>query len=79
MTVWLPINTAPKNCRIIARKRNSSNYSTWYGKTSHVPLYGWCVGIDPEDIDLWESEEWLYGSEHTITPHGSYSDDRPAN
>lgn len=26
---------------------------TWWGKTSHAPLYGWCHGDDPEDIDLW--------------------------
>lgn len=26
---------------------------TWWGKTSHIPLYGWCHGDDPENIDLW--------------------------
>jgi len=26
---------------------------TWWGKTSHVPLYGWCHGDDIEDLDIW--------------------------
>jgi hypothetical protein len=30
---------------------------TWFGKASHVPLYGWCHGR-VEDVDLWYPTEW---------------------
>jgi hypothetical protein len=31
---------------------------TFWGKTSHVPLYGWNWGRDPEDQNLWEPTHW---------------------
>ena len=31
---------------------------TWWGKTSHVPLRGWCHGRDVENIDLWQPTHW---------------------
>lgn len=35
---------------------------TWWGKTSHVPLYGWCHfmghAYDYENVDLWEPDRW---------------------
>lgn len=31
---------------------------TWWGKTSHVPLYGWNYGRDPEDQNLWRPTHW---------------------
>lgn len=34
-----------------------AEHETWYGKTSHVPLYGWCRG-EIEDVDLWEPTHW---------------------
>jgi hypothetical protein len=30
---------------------------TWWGKASHVPLYGWCRGT-VENVDLWEPTHW---------------------
>jgi hypothetical protein len=30
---------------------------TWWGKTSHVPLYGWCHGR-VENVDLWRPTHW---------------------
>ena len=57
---WRPIATAPKDgtrfvglTHLPLRRR-----ITWWGKTSHVPLYGWCHGR-AEDVDLWEPTHWL--------------------
>jgi len=30
---------------------------TWWGKVSHVTLYGWCYG-HVEDVDTWNPTEW---------------------
>lgn len=30
---------------------------TWWGKASHVPIYGWCFG-QGENVDLWEPTHW---------------------
>ena len=32
---------------------------TWFGKTSHVPLYGWCYGKDVENVNLWNPTHWM--------------------
>lgn len=68
MSGWQQIETAPKDgTRFIGRRRYiclrtkkivREQRVTWYGKTSHVPLYGWCHGRDAEDIDLWEPTYW---------------------
>lgn len=65
--VWQPIETAPRDGKLfIGRKSYANRYTgrlqyqkrrTWFGKTSHVPLYGWCHG-KPEDVDLWEPTHW---------------------
>lgn len=39
-------------------KRRRVTRLTRWGKTSHVPLYGWNYGRDVEDMNLWEPEEW---------------------
>ena len=70
--VWSPIASAPKDgtrfkargkySRFVDRYKTTSRRRvliTWWGKASHVPLYGWCHGRDIEDIDLWEPTEWL--------------------
>ena len=31
-----------------------------YGKTSHVPLYGWCIAdMGPEEVDLCTPTHWM--------------------
>ena len=72
--MWKPIETAPKDgTRFIGRssyvvttgmlgplgKLRYLKRKTWFGKTSHVPLYGWCHGRDVEDIDLWNPTHWM--------------------
>lgn len=67
MSEWQPIATAPKDgaCFVGRRsdpdewniKRRYTRRVTWFGKTSHVPLYGWCHGR-VEDVDLWEPTHW---------------------
>lgn len=69
-TEWMPIETAPKDgVRVIGAEmyihhwgRHKPIYRrrmrvTWWGKTSHVPLYGWCHGR-VEDVDLWQPTQW---------------------
>lgn len=62
---WRPMSGAPTNGDAIMARRVPEDSATgftgrltWWGKTSHVPLYGWCFGDDPEDIDLWRPDEW---------------------
>jgi len=65
---WQPIETAPKDgTRFIGRFSYVDKYRnyklsyrkiiTWYGKASHIPLYGWCYGT-VENVDIWEPEQW---------------------
>ena len=68
---WSPIETAPKDgTRFIGRLRIVATYQnqfemkdryrkmkTFWGKTSHIPLYGWCHGR-VENVDLWNPTHW---------------------
>ena len=66
--MWQPIETAPRDGTRILGRRTSADRSTgrlryekrktFWGKTSHVPIYGWNHGRDVEDLDLWEPTHW---------------------
>lgn len=70
MSGWRLIETAPKDgTRILGRRayiapwpastnQRYQTRKTFWGKTSHVPLYGWNYGRDVEDLDLWEPTHW---------------------
>ena len=68
MGKWQPIETAPQDgTRILGRHTYADRYTgklryytrkTFWGKTSHIPLYGWNWGRDVEDLNLWEPNYW---------------------
>ena len=52
--VFEPIETAPRTGkRICGRHAAGNERLTYWGKTSHVPMYGWNYGDNPEDQNLW--------------------------
>lgn len=68
---WRPISEAPRDgTNIMARRvpedsgRDFIGVRTWWGKTSHVPLYGWCHIVDEDcddpEVDLWRPDEWRF-------------------
>ena len=67
MTEWRDISTAPKDGSGFLGYRAgdvAEHRVTWWGKTSHVPLYGWCFKTRPYDsecwdVDLWEPTHWM--------------------
>jgi hypothetical protein len=68
MEEWQPIENAPRDgTRIRGRRSWADRWTgklkyekrlTYWGKTSHVPLYGWVFGRDVEDLDLWQPTHW---------------------
>jgi len=56
---WLPIETAPRQRRFLALVDGLVRFVAW-GKTSHVPMYGWClVDQGAEDSELCEPTHWM--------------------
>lgn len=59
---WQAIDSAPKDGVWFIGRRGHLERRTQWGKTSHVPMYGWCYvasqhDSDP-DYDLWQPVEW---------------------
>lgn len=68
---WQPIETAPRDGTRIVATDGWRRRKTWYGKTSHVPLYGWCWMPHPHDfenVDLWEPKRWRAESTSSGVP-----------
>lgn len=57
---WQSMDTAPKVVgRIIGAVEGRARFICW-GKTSHVPLYGWILTDQgPEDADLCQPTAWM--------------------
>lgn len=57
---WKPIETAPRDgTRFRAMVNGRARICAW-GKTSHVPIYGFCLADQgPEDFDLCEPTDWM--------------------
>jgi hypothetical protein len=61
MMYWKPIESAPRDGTWFVGRKFGVELLTQWGKTSHVPLYGWCFVLsdygDP-DYDIWQPNEW---------------------
>ena len=57
---WQSIETAPRDGTAFIGRYGREKHRTRWGKTSHVPLYGWtyCVRGDVENCTLWEPTRW---------------------
>jgi len=56
---WQDISTAPKDTRLLGIVDGDVRFIMWT-KTSHVPIYGWClVDQGAEDADLCRPEAWM--------------------
>lgn len=81
MSDWQDISTAPKDgTRVRGRQIVMTNLdgtrpvscdlrrNTFWGKTSHIPIYGWNYGRDPEDQNIWYPTHWQRLPEPPVTP-----------
>jgi hypothetical protein len=59
MTDWHTMETAPRNRRILGVVDGEVRFIMW-GKTSHLPLTGFCLADQgPEDFDICEPTKWM--------------------
>lgn len=57
---WMPIESAPKKAGRILAVVDGEVRVVSYGKTSHVPMYGFCLADQgPEDFDLCAPTYWM--------------------
>ncbi len=57
---WQPMNTAPSNCTLLGSVAGVVRLIRW-GKTSHVPMYGWCLADQGvEEFDLCDPDGWQH-------------------
>lgn len=56
---WQPIETAPKDRHVLGVVMGEARLIRW-GKTSHVPMYGFCLADQgPEDFDICNPTHWM--------------------
>lgn len=58
---WFDMSTAPTAYPCIGIDADGRIRCTYFGKTSHVPLYGWNYlrdANDPESAELWRPIRW---------------------
>lgn len=60
MSAWLDMKSAPRDgTRILAVVKGRVRF-VQYGKTSHIPMYGFCLADQGvEDFDLCKPTEWM--------------------
>jgi hypothetical protein len=59
MSKWQDISTAPRDGTYFIGLVDGVEREVVYGKTSHVPIYGFCLADqDMEDFDLCEPTAW---------------------
>lgn len=55
---WNTMDTAPREKRLLGVVDGDVRFIMWT-KTSHVPLYGWCLLDEGEDLDFCEPTHWM--------------------
>lgn len=60
MSEWKPIETAPQDGRKLLGYVFGNVRFIYWGKTSHIPLYGWNTCDEgAENCDLCEPTHWM--------------------